>query len=107
MRTASTNSIQARISAVDANLTRVIDGEPWMLIDGTRCPSLIAALAGKYRYRRKTDGNTEDKPDKTHPWSDICDALQYLCLHTDTSGIYNQQFADKAVPVQKVAFRYL
>ena len=91
VRTASTNSIQARISAVDANLTRVIDGEPWMLIDGTRCPSLIAALAGKYRYRRKTDGNTEDKPDKTHPWSDICDALQYLCLHTDTSGIYNQQ----------------
>ena len=107
VRTASTNAIQARISAVDANLTRVIDGEPWILFDGERCPTLIAALAGKYRYRRKMDGNTEDKPDKTHPWSDICDALQYLCLHTDTSGIYNQTYTDKAVPIQKVSFRYL
>ena len=107
VRMASTNSIQARISAVDANLTRVVDGEPWMLIDGSRCPNLIAAMAGKYRYRRKTDGNTEDKPDKTHPWSDLCDALQYLCLHTDTSGVYNQLNNDKAVPVQRVAYRYL
>lgn len=107
VRMASTNSIQARISAVDANLTRIVDGEPWMLIDGARCPSLIAALAGKYKYRRKTDGNTEDKPDKTHPWSDLSDALQYLCLHTDTSGVYNQMNNDKAVPVQKVAYRYL
>ena len=92
---------------MDANLTRVVDGEPWMLIDGAKCPNLIAALAGKYRYRRKTNGDTEDKPDKTHPWSDICDALQYLCLHTDTSGVYNQLNNDKAVPVQRVTYRYL
>lgn len=107
VRTASTNSIQARISAVDANLTRIVDGEPWLLIDGSRCHMLIATLAGKYKYRRKTDGNTEDKPDKTHPWSDIADALQYLCLHTDTSGVYNQLNSGQAVEIKQVPYRYL
>lgn len=107
VRMASTNSIQARISAVDSNLTRIVDGEPWLLIDGSRCPTLIAALAGKYKYRRKTDGNTEEKPDKSHPWSDIADALQYLCLHTDTSGVYNQYNNDKAVEIKPVDYRYL
>lgn len=107
VRMASTNAIQARISAVDATMTRVVDGEPWLLIDEKTCGDLIAALAGKYRYRRKTNGETEDKPDKSHPWSDICDALQYLCLHTDTSGLYNQNTSDKAVEVKQVAYRYV
>lgn len=107
VRMASTNSIQARVSAVDTNLTRIIDGEPWMVIDGTRCPTLIQALAGKYRYRRKTDGNTEDKPEKTHPWSDICDSLEYLCLHTDTSGVFNRTAGETAVPIVRVPYRYV
>lgn len=107
VRTASTNAIQARISAVDANLTRVVDGDPYLLIDGAECPTLVAALAGKYRYRRKTDGSAEDKPDKGHPWSDISDALQYLCLHTDVSGIYNKTQRTEAVRVEKVAYRYI
>lgn len=107
VRMASTNSIQARISAVDACLTRMIDGEAGLLIDGAKCPNLIAALAGKYRYRRKTNGDTEDKPDKTHPWSDIADSLQYLCMHTDTTGLFNQEMNTQAVEVKKVPFVYL
>lgn len=106
VRTASTNSTQARISAVDARLQRMIDGEAGLLID-PRCTTLIAALAGKYRYRKRTDGSAEDKPDKTHPWSDLADALQYLCLHTDTSGVYNQQLSVRALPVSKTNFRYV
>lgn len=105
--TAPTNVIQARISAVDANLTRVVDGEPWMLIDKERCPMLIATLAGKYKYRRKSDGDTEEKPDKTHPWSDLADALEYLCLHTDSSGVYNQMTSGNAVQVKPSNYRYL
>ena len=107
VRTASTNAVQARISAVDARLTRVTDGEPAILIDGEACPTLVAALAGKYRYRRKTDGSAEDKPDKGHPHSDVADALQYLCLHTDDTGIYGGQVLDKALEVKPVAYRYV
>lgn len=107
VRTASTNALQARLGAVDAALSRVVDGEPYLLIDGTRCADLISALAGKYRYRRKKDGEAEDQPEKSHPWSDIADALQYLCLHADTSGVYNQEGNVQAVPVKKVDYRYV
>ena len=106
VRMASTNAIQSRISAVDAYLSRVIDGEPGILID-PKCTTLIGALAGKYKYRRKTDGDTEDKPDKTHPWSDIADSLQYLCLHTDFTGIFNKELGTNALPVSHVSYFYL
>lgn len=106
VRTAPTNSIQSRISAVDAYLTRVADGEPGILID-PGCTQLIGALAGKYKYRRKTDGETEDKPDKSHPWSDIADSLQYLCLHTDMTGIFNHSGDQAPVPVTRVPYFYL
>lgn len=106
VRLASTNNIQARISVVDSFLNRIIDGESGFLI-APRCHTLIAALAGKYRYRRKTDGEAEDKPDKTHPWSDIADALEYACLHTDTSGVFLHAHNRKAVPVLKSSYRYV
>ena len=106
VRTAPTNNIQSRISAVDAYLTRMVDGEPGILIDPS-CTTLIGALAGKYKYRRKSDGDTEDKPDKSHPWSDVADALQYLCLHTDVTGIFNKQMNDTVLPVSRVPYFYL
>lgn len=105
VRTAPTNAIQPRISAVDAYLTRVVDGEAGVLIDPS-CRTLIGALAGKYKYRRKSDGDTEDKPDKSHPWSDIADAMEYLCLHTDVTGLFNHR-AKEALPVTKVPYFYL
>ena len=106
VRLASTNNIQARISVVDSLLQRIIDGESGFVID-PGCVTLIAALAGKYRYRRKTDGSAEDKPEKSHPWSDIADALQYACLHTDTSGVFAHNFKRKAVPVLPSNYRYV
>lgn len=106
VRLAATNNIQARISVVDSYLNRIIDGEAGIQID-PRCTGVIAALAGKYRYRKKSDGEAEDKPDKTHPWSDIADALQYGCLHTDTSGVFAHNLKRKAVPIQKSNYVYV
>jgi hypothetical protein len=57
-----------------------IAGEPGLQISRAGCPTLIQALGNKYRYRKKRDGQLEDTPEKLHPWSDICDALQYFCL---------------------------
>ena len=88
--TAPTNVISARIAAVDSFLTRMIDGEPGLLID-PRCTRLIEALQTKYQYKAKKDGDTEEKPSKTHPWSDLADALQYACLYLDTSGLFNHK----------------
>jgi hypothetical protein len=78
---AYTNSIVARITAVEQFLNRQIDTGPGVLIDPS-CRPLINALRGKYRYKLKKSGEFEDEPEKNEA-SHIADALQYLCLHAD------------------------
>ncbi len=90
-RPASTNSIAARIAAVDSFLTRNIDGSPGLLIDPEFNHELIISLAGKYRYRVNQKGDTEEKPDKTRPWADLVDGLQYLCLHADGGATFGRR----------------
>lgn len=72
---APTNDIDPRIRGVEALLLQH-DG---ILIDGTRCPMLVRALSGSYRYGKTKDGKSKPVPDKSHPWSDLADALQYAC----------------------------
>lgn len=83
-----TNDITARIAAVDSFLTRTVDAKPAILFDGTGAASLVLALRSKYRYKITAKGEKEEKPDKTHPWSDLADALQYLCLHADNGATF-------------------
>jgi hypothetical protein len=77
---ASTNDPDQRIRAVEKLLRTTIMGEPGIQIDRAGCPTLIHALGNKYRYRKKKDGQLEDRPEKLHPWSDIADALQYAAI---------------------------
>jgi hypothetical protein len=78
---APTNDPDRRIAAVDALLLQQRDGGPALIIDGDKCPTLVAALGGRYRYpARKVEGQRALRPDKLHPWSDVADDLQYFCL---------------------------
>lgn len=77
---ASTNAISARINAVDAYLMRQVDGDPGFLVD-PRCTHLKSAMMGGYRYKPKGD-SVIDKNQHSH----IAEALQYLCLHLQSSG---------------------
>lgn len=104
--TAPTNALQPRISAVDAYLTRVIDGKPSILFDEVGCEDLIQTLISKYRYRMRKTGEIDDKPEKLHPWSDLADSLQYLCLQTDGSGVFNNTKRSVAPPIRQVGWCY-
>jgi hypothetical protein len=77
---ASTNDVQKRLLAVEKMLLQFPAGEPSIQINREGCPTLVNAMGNKYRYRKKRDGQLEELPEKLHPWSDICDALQYACL---------------------------
>lgn len=81
VKLAMTNNLAPRISAVDELLTRTLsDGSPALLIDPS-CTMLIDALARNYRYKKKARTKDEvPEPEKTHPWSDLADALQYLSM---------------------------
>jgi|TARA_R110000764_G_scaffold45613_1_gene102409 hypothetical protein len=83
VKPARTNSIVARLAAVEKFMTRVVDGKYGIVIDTVTATSLVQALAGKYRYKINTKGARDEKPEKSHPWSDVADAFQYMCLHAD------------------------
>jgi hypothetical protein len=78
---AYTNSIIARITAVEQFLNRQVDTRAGFLVDPS-CRPLINAFRGQYRYKLKTNGELEDKPEKNDA-SHIADAMQYLALHAD------------------------
>lgn len=88
---ARTNSIVARIAAVDGFLNGTVDGQPRFLVDPS-CTHIIKALRGGYRYKLKRNGELEDSPEK-NIHSHIADSLQYLCLHADGGRMFgvNQQ----------------
>ena len=93
-RPANTNLIAPRISAVESFMTRTIDGKSAFLID-PECTDLIAALRSKYRYKIDSKGVKDDKPEKSHPWADLVDALQYLCLHADGGTLFGSPMSQR------------
>lgn len=78
---APTNDIDKRINAVESWLLGQRDGGPAMLIDGPRCPTLVRALNGGYRFGKTRQGIRKALPDKNE-YSHIIDALQYACVAT-------------------------
>lgn len=71
---------QLRIEAVEKTMTRIIDGVPGMLVDGSRCKMLVNGFTGGYRYRIIDEPNKRfSKEPVKDQFSHIHDALQYLC----------------------------
>lgn len=76
-----TQDPKARVDALRAPMTRLIDGQPGFLVHN-RCKKLIKGLNGGWCYRRLqvTGGETyADKPDKGE-LSHVCEALGYGLL---------------------------
>lgn len=100
---AKTNSIVARVNAVDSWLTRMSDGKPAILID-PRANDIIQAMRGGYRYKIKTNGELVDTPDK-NKHSHIADAMQYLALHADNNAT-GASHQTRARVVEQVHYMY-
>lgn len=99
---ARTNSIVARIGAVDGFLSRQIDGGPARLLCPEGARPLITAYRGGYRYKLKPkSGEAEDKPEK-NIHSHIADADQYACLHADFDQRGAHMQNQLARPIQRV-----
>lgn len=83
--TAQTNAIAPRLRAVEKWLQQSIGGKAAILFDAEHCPTLILAMASRYRYKKRKDGAIEElHPEKLHPYSDQVDSLQYSCLGGST-----------------------
>ena len=78
---AGTNDIDTRLRAVEFYLLQQRDGGPAMIFDKSRCPKLVAGMAGMYRYSKTNLDVSKPLPDK-NPWSHVADALQYAAMAT-------------------------
>jgi len=76
---APTNDIDKRLNAVESGFLGSRDAGPAILIDRGRCPNLVRALAGGYRFTKNRLGQRSPKPEKNEH-SHIADAFQYACL---------------------------
>lgn len=74
--TAPTNQVERRIEAVE----RFLLAHDGFLACPRSAPKAIEGLANSYRFKLKTNGEPEDRPEKRHPISDLQDALQYVAL---------------------------
>ena len=83
VRPCPTNALLPRVAAVESFLTKMIDGEPAMVISPA-CIMLRKALNGGY-HRKKIPGTINEYSDE--PFKNIfshpADALQYLCYYVN------------------------
>lgn len=70
------NMIATRVEAVDHLLGEMTDGRPRFAVSPT-CRTLIVAMAGRYCNESDEKGELRPKKDR---YSNIADALQYVCL---------------------------
>lgn len=93
---APTNDIDPRLRAIEAFLLGQRDGGPAMMFDRDRCPVLVRAMAGGYRYAKTKAGVRKPLPDKNE-YSHVVDALQYAALaaHGGMSGYFARKMAHR------------
>lgn len=100
---APTNDIDPRIRAVEAYLLARLGDKPAFLVDRNRCPTVIRALSGGYRFAKTRGGVLRPKPEKNE-YSHVMDALQYAALaaHGGMVGIINSRYFKPRLRERKV-----
>ena len=71
------NHLATRLAAVDSLLNSMHHGAPRFLLSPTGCPTLKAAMSGRYHIRKGALGDPEPVKDK---YSDVADCVQYGAL---------------------------
>lgn len=101
---APTNDLDPRIRAIESYLLGQRDGGPAMQFDRHRCPKIIRAMSGGYRYARTKAGQRKPTPDKNE-YSHAADALQYAALaaHGGMTGMIGERLRRVAPPRAKVS----
>ena len=99
---APTNDIEPRLRAVEAILGKQINAGPALVINRDKCPFLVRAMSGGYRYKKHKDGALRTLPEKfdAEGFSHVTDCLQYVALVVH-SGLV-PTFARRLTPKPKV-----
>jgi hypothetical protein len=81
----ATNNVEPRIRAVEALLTKQIDGKAAFLVDPS-CDMLVKGFKYGYRWRLDKKGNLVDVTPEKNEFSHVHDALQYFAMVVDNAA---------------------
>ena len=74
-----TNHIDSRLRAVESFLIGSSNAGPALLVDKSRCPTIVRGFAGGYRFAHTRHGQAKPTPDKDNgDYSHPHDGLQYV-----------------------------
>ena len=101
---AGTNDIDTRLRAVEGYLLQQRDGGPAMMFDKSRCPYLVGAMGGLYRYSKTNLDVSRPLPDKNR-WSNPADAHQYGTMATlgQTARAISRVLRPRRPPAQRMS----
>lgn len=96
------NRLPLRLDAIEYFATRLIDGKPALQIDGEKCPMLVRALKGGWRYSLdKAEQVKSDVPEK-NPYSHPGDGFGYLARFFHRQALRNERYSAAAArPAQQ------
>lgn len=88
----SNNRLPLRLDALEHFTTKLVDGRPGFLIDGEKCPMLVRALKGGWRWSLdKNEQVKGEKPEK-NAYSHPGDASGYLARYYHRQSTRNQRY---------------
>lgn len=76
------NELGMRLDAVRAEIRGYLEPESWLWVS-PNCKVAVEGFLGGYKFKKKKESASsefEDLPDKSHPISDVQDAIQYGVL---------------------------
>jgi hypothetical protein len=96
----SNNRLPLRLDAIDHYTTRLVEGQPALLIDEQMCPMLVRALKGGWRYKldkhEQVMGAEPEKNQYSHPG----DGFGYLCRFFHRQAQRNERYVPQAAQPQ-------
>lgn len=88
------NRLALRLEAIEWFATRVTPAGPAMAIDPDRCPALVRALRGGWRYEIKIKSGAIEKPQPENtPSTHVGDAFGYLARYFHRGGRREERVA--------------
>jgi hypothetical protein len=89
---AHTNALTGRLEAVKKYLTKLIDGQPGLVLD-PKCDRLRNGFIGMYHYKRvQVSGERVKETPEKDMYSHVHDSLQYAALFADLSSVNDASF---------------
>lgn len=86
------NRLPLRLDAIEHFTTRLVEGKPALWVDKAKCPILVRALKGGWRYSLDKNELVKGKEPEKNAFSHPGDAFGYLCRYYHRQSLKNTRY---------------